>query len=85
MVGGAACGGAVHRGTRIVTTHDAVYVYVVPWSEFPIVPSYPHYPHGSRTTLCPDHSPMAIRPTAGSYGLSKKKITADYQAISWKT
>jgi len=19
--------------------------YVVPWSEFPIVPSYPHYPH----------------------------------------
>jgi len=24
---------------------DAVYVYVVPWSEFPIVPSYPHYPH----------------------------------------
>jgi len=23
---------------------DAVYVYVVPWSEFPIVPSYPHYP-----------------------------------------
>ena len=24
---------------------DAVYVYVVSWSEFPIVPSYPHYPH----------------------------------------
>ena len=22
-----------------------VYVYVVPWSEFPIVPAYPHYPH----------------------------------------
>ena len=22
----------------------AVYVYAVPWSEFPIVPSYPHYP-----------------------------------------
>jgi len=21
---------------------DAVYVYVVPWSEVPIVPSYPH-------------------------------------------
>ena len=20
-------------------------IYVVPWSEFPIVPSYPHYPH----------------------------------------
>jgi len=27
------------------STLDAVYVYVVPWSEFPIVPSYPHYPH----------------------------------------
>ena len=27
------------------STVDAVYVYVVPWSEFPIVPSYPHYPH----------------------------------------
>ena len=24
----------------------AVYVYVVPWSEFPIIPSYPHYPQG---------------------------------------
>jgi len=23
---------------------DAVYIFVVPWSEFPIVPSYPHYP-----------------------------------------
>ena len=20
-------------------------IYVLPWSEFPIVPSYPHYPH----------------------------------------
>jgi len=27
------------------STLDAVHVYVVPWSEFPIVPSYPHYPH----------------------------------------
>ena len=26
------------------STLDAVYVYVVPWSEFSIVPSYPHYP-----------------------------------------
>ena len=24
------------------STLDAVYVHVVPWSEFPIVPSYPH-------------------------------------------
>ena len=23
----------------------AEYVYVVPWSEFPMVPSYPHCPH----------------------------------------
>ena len=27
------------------STLDAVYEYVVPWSEFPIVLSYPHYPH----------------------------------------
>ena len=27
------------------STLDAVYVYEVPWSEFPIIPSYPHYPH----------------------------------------
>jgi hypothetical protein len=33
-------------------TFDTVYVYEVPWSEFPIVPSYPHYPH--RCTCCPD-------------------------------
>ena len=26
------------------STLDAVYVYVVPWLEFPTVPSYPHYP-----------------------------------------
>ena len=26
------------------STLDAVNVHVVPWSEFPIVPSYPHYP-----------------------------------------
>jgi len=29
------------------STLDAVYVYEVPWSEFPIIPSYPHYPHPS--------------------------------------
>ena len=29
------------------STLDAVYVCVVPWSEFPIVPSYPHYPHST--------------------------------------
>ena len=28
------------------STLDAVYVYEVPWSEFPIVPLPPHYPHG---------------------------------------
>ena len=30
------------------STLDAVYVYVVPCSEFPIVLSYPHYPHHAR-------------------------------------
>ena len=29
-------------------TLDAVYVYLVPWSEFPIVPSYPYYPQSAR-------------------------------------
>ena len=29
------------------STLDAVYVYVMPWSEFPIVTSFPHY-----TQLC---------------------------------
>jgi hypothetical protein len=28
------------------STFDAVYVYVVPWSKFPIIPCYPHYPQG---------------------------------------
>jgi len=32
------------------STLDAVYVYVVPWSEFPIVPSYPHYPQHSHVS-----------------------------------
>ena len=30
------------------STIDAVYGYVVPWSEFPIVPSYPHCPKFTR-------------------------------------
>jgi len=29
-------------------TLDAVYVYVVSWSEFPLVPSCPRYPHQRR-------------------------------------
>ena len=32
------------------STLDVVCVYVVPWSEFPMVPSYPHYPHRLRPT-----------------------------------
>jgi len=39
---------AVVSDSRYLSTLDAVYVYVVPWSEFPIVPSYPHYPHETR-------------------------------------
>ena len=38
------------------STLDAVYVYVVPWSEFPIVPSYPHYPHGACLSLSLSHT-----------------------------
>ena len=30
------------------STLDAVYLNLVPWSEFPIVPPYPHYPHLAR-------------------------------------
>jgi len=37
---------AVQRGNRYdspyQSTLDAVYVYEVPWSQFPIIPSYPH-------------------------------------------
>jgi len=33
-----------HSASHYQSTLDAVYVYVVPWSEFPIVSSYPHYP-----------------------------------------
>jgi hypothetical protein len=29
-------------GSPYQSTFDALYVYVVPWPEFPIVPSYPH-------------------------------------------
>jgi hypothetical protein len=29
------------------STLDAVYVYVVPWSQFPIVPSFSDYPHST--------------------------------------
>jgi len=32
-------------GSYCQSTFDAVYVYVVPWWELPIVPSYPYYPH----------------------------------------
>ena len=34
------------------STLDEVYVYVVPWSEFPIVPSYSHYPQGGGLDPC---------------------------------
>ena len=33
------------------STLDAVYVSFEPWSEFPIVPSYPHYLHQPRLNL----------------------------------
>ena len=37
---------------------DAVYVYLVPWSEFSIVPSYPHYLHWAQKVGA--ESPRAI-------------------------
>ena len=45
------CGGTRSHITFVSDSHyqstlDAVYAHVVPWSEFPIVHSYPHYPHG---------------------------------------
>jgi len=33
-------------------------IYEVPWSEFPIVPSYPHYPHTCRLTYL--HTQLAV-------------------------
>ena len=35
---------AVVSDSHYQSTLDAVYVYVVPWSELPIVSSNPHYP-----------------------------------------
>ena len=34
----------------ILDSFTLAYVYVVPWSEFPIAPSYPHYPQVIRRT-----------------------------------
>ena len=39
------CYTTVVSDSHYQSTLDAVYVYVVSWSEFPIVPSHPHYPH----------------------------------------
>ena len=36
--------GATPRPPFNPLTLDAAYAYVVSWTEFPIVPSYPHYP-----------------------------------------
>ena len=33
-------------------THDAVYVCVVPWTEFPIVLAYPHQPQSPVPSEC---------------------------------
>jgi len=40
----------IRTHTHTQSTLDAVYVYEVPWSEFPIVPSYPHYPQPGKET-----------------------------------
>ena len=33
--------------SHVISTRNAPYVYVGPWSEFPVVPFYPHYPHAA--------------------------------------
>ena len=42
-----------------------MYVYVVSWSEFPIVPSYPHYPQipGREEELERELSEKPLTPT----------------------
>jgi len=32
----------------LISLLSMLYTYVEPWSEFPIVTSYPHYPHAER-------------------------------------
>ena len=36
--------GLVELALHYQSNMDALYVYVVPWSVFPIAASYPHYP-----------------------------------------
>ena len=42
---------------------DVVYVYIVPWSEFPIVPSYPQFPQGAGGTGAGEACNTAMRVT----------------------
>ena len=51
------------------STLDAVYVYVVPWLEFPIVPSYPHYPLTPRFARNPLSTVAPIRQSRPDAGL----------------
>ena len=39
---------------------DAVYVYVVPWSETSIVPSYPHYPPIHHLSISPIQLALSV-------------------------
>jgi len=48
--------------SRYQSTLDAVYVYAVPWSEFPFVPSYPHYPHAARMRRAQRSAPNTSHP-----------------------
>ena len=54
-----------------ITGFVAVYVYVLPWSEFSIVPSHPHYSQGGRGEGS-EWAPAVV----GVTGVSRSKETA---------
>ena len=59
---GEGCGWMCHPNVLPYMT----LMYVVPWSEFPIVPSSPHYPQGCRVRV--EHSPHPTH-TVGYEGI----------------
>jgi hypothetical protein len=52
---------------------DAVYVYEVPWSEFPIGPSYPHYSGVTLNVARPDMNNYATLGVMLYQGISGSK------------
>ena len=54
------------------STLDAVYVYVVPWSELHIVPSCPHYPERLVASAVADTNRGRGRQEGGVGGLGER-------------